>query len=650
MRIFALLLLSAASALAYVHSTDGSDRLYRTDNTNIQFNLNNLAVGGLMNSSGQVWISAGSDIPRATAAAISTWNNVSTANIHFAPVQTTTSLDGTPGLNVIAFDDTPEVRQVLGSALAITIGYVVPKGAVALDRTDILFSPQHVFSTTFAAGSYDYQAVLTHELGHSLGADHSGVLSATMFQASSPGNAAQTVLSADDQAFLSESYPKQNSYGTLSGTVRDSGGNVLRSALVSAQDSATGVLVGSVSDAVDGKFSFLVPPGHYQLWAEPLTGMVAVANLYFPKSQTVDTAFQVGTPGNPVTVSAGITTAADIATAAGTSPIVIKYAGAAPINSSDGFEIYAGPSYLPSQQQVNLVFEATGLGFELTESNFSVVGPLTINPGSVLALGRSQYQISFTVPAVSTVTAASLFINYKGNTAVYSGGLVIQPVAPRFAANGLGNVFTYASGAVAPGEIVAIFGTNVGPAVPIAGGVDGGGNLVTGLSGIQVTFDGVQAPIFFASSGQINVEVPYEVAGKSTVNVVITSGTTASSPVAIPVQNAVPGLFTSALNSDGTVNTVTNPGLVGQYVVLFGTGLGALPGVGTGQLVAGTAVVPGATLTVDGVVATPSYAGAAPGFTGLDQVNVVGLTSGQHMVAVGLPGGVSSNAIPVWIK
>ena len=282
--------------MAYVHFLDGTAFEHRTDNANIQFYLNTVAVAGLTNSTGTTWISSGSDIPGATAAALNTWNQVTTANVHFAPVQMTTALDGATGQNTIIFDDTPENRQFLGGALAATVRY---GSGDTLDRTDIVFSPLQVFSTTLVAATYDFQSILTHELGHSLGADHTGVLSATMFQASAPQDASERVLSQDDLAFVTETYPAASAfgpsgYGTLAGTVVDGAGNLLLGALITAQDPVTGIIVGSLSNLDDGTFSFIVPAGKYELWAEPLAGFVKSANLYFPTTDIVSTNFQVG--------------------------------------------------------------------------------------------------------------------------------------------------------------------------------------------------------------------------------------------------------------------------------------------------------------------------------------------------------------------
>jgi uncharacterized protein (TIGR03437 family) len=636
--------------MAYVHFGEGSTFEHRTDNTNIQFYLVSQAAAGLNNADGKTWIPAGSDIPGAAAAALNTWSQVTTATVHFAPLQMTNTAGGTSGQNTIIFDDTTENRQLLGAALAVTLRYG-PSDTV--QSTNVVFSPLIEFSTDLSAGTYDFQSVLTHELGHSLGADHTGVLSAVMFQASAPQRADQRVLSQDDLAFVTETYPAQTSigqlgYGTITGNVQDPSGNFLRGALITAQDPVTGKVVGTLSNLTSGYFTFIVPAGSYRLWAEPLTGLVTGANLYLSATQKTDTSFQVGAAGGIVAVAAGAVAQGNIVTQAGVSPIAIKYAAALPAGQ-DSVELYSGPSSLPSGQEVVFIFEATGLGVAFSSNDIGFQGPVTIVPGSVLSLGKNQYQMVLDIPPVSTVTAASMIIDYNGSSASYSGGFVIEPVNPQTSVAGVGNAFDYTSGAVAPGEIVAIFGTNVGPAAGLAGALNAGGDLANSLAGIQVTFDGVPAPIFFASAGQINVEVPYEVAGKSSTSMLVMSGISAGAPVTIPVLSAEPGLFPVALNPDGTLNSKSNPARVGQYISLYATGLGDLAGISTGQIVPGAAAAAGVSVAVDGVTSSPEYAGSAPGFTGLDQVNVVGLTAGQHALSVS-GAGQTSQTIAVWAQ
>ena len=631
---------------------DGAVFEHRADSANIQFYLNTSVAPGLKNADGQAWITADANIPEAVSAAIHAWNSVASANVHFAPVQPTGSLDGTPDLNVIAFDDTPENRELIGTATAVTVRILaLPDVTGAFLKTDIIFNPTYVFSTNLAAGTYDLQAVLTHELGHTLGADHSGVLSATMFQQTHEQVNNEASLSPDDIAFVTEAYPRSGAFGVISGTTTDQNGHVLRGALVTAQDPVSGTIVGGFSSPGDGSFSFIAPPGSYQLWAEPLTGLVQPPDLYL--TSPVDTQFQPALASSLTQVSAGATSQVLVEATAGASPIAFQFAGAVPPHTAQ-FNIYSGPGIVASGADVPFVIQVTGLGSDFSDANVTIAGPATLVPGSIVWLGGSQYELTLHVPATTTATSASILIDYHGNTAAFSGGLIIQPAAPSFSAAGVGNVFSYASQAVAPGEIVAIFGANLGPATGVGGSFDANGSLGANLAGVQVTFNGQPAPILYASAGQVNVEVPYETAGSASAAMVISNGGAASGAVNVTVAPSVPGLLPSALNPDGSFNSASNAVTRGQYLILYAVGLGLkTSAVQTGQEVVGAepSAAP-VTVTINGQPYTPEYAGAAPYFTGLDQINVAipaSVAPGKGSLTIEI-NGQTSQPIPIWVR
>ncbi len=138
--------------------------------------------------------------------------------------------------------------------------------------------------------------------------------------------------------------------------------------------------------------------------------------------------------------------------------------------------------------------------------------------------------------------------------------------------------------AVAPGELVAIFGAGIGPENATPAGLDASGNFPLSLAGYQVSFDGFSAPIIYAGPDQINAVVPYAVAGQAGTQVIIT-GPSGSSKSSMDVNPTAPSLFTfdgsgtgalAALNQDGSLNTPDNPAAKGSTIVLFGTGAGLL--------------------------------------------------------------------------
>jgi uncharacterized protein (TIGR03437 family) len=177
---------------------------------------------------------------------------------------------------------------------------------------------------------------------------------------------------------------------------------------------------------------------------------------------------------------------------------------------------------------------------------------------------------------------------------------------------------------VSPGEVVSIFGTNLGPSVGATFQADDSGLIPPALAGTQVSFDGTAAPLMYVSANQINAVVPFEVAGPVT-QIVVTNGGGSSTPAAIPVVAAAPGLFTSSglgngqaavLNQDGTVNSATNPADVESVVTLFATGLGQTNPAGVdGAIAVGPALpVPllPVSVTIGGLPAYVVSAAAAP--------------------------------------
>ena len=208
----------------------------RTDTGAIQFLINDQIQAGMMNSQGDVWITADSNPAEALREAVDAWAAVEHANLTFAPVQTTSLVnDGFDRQHVIVFVDTPEIRAAIGTASAVTRGFFDPTTGIITD-TDILFNPDIFvggeatpFSTTGAAATRDIQEIATHELGHALGAGHTIVAGATMFPTASIGESIGRSLEADDLAFPAEVYPTaqvDTLFGTIAGTATLASGGV----------------------------------------------------------------------------------------------------------------------------------------------------------------------------------------------------------------------------------------------------------------------------------------------------------------------------------------------------------------------------------------------------------------------------------------
>ncbi len=197
---------------------------------------------------------------------------------------------------------------------------------------------------------------------------------------------------------------------------------------------------------------------------------------------------------------------------------------------------------------------------------------------------------------------------------------------------------TFRSGPVSPGEIVTIFGSDIGPPSLVLGTLDASGRVATDLSGTQVLFGGVPAPILYASAGQTSAVVPYAVAGRTSTTLQIVNQGRRSASLNLPVTGSQPGLFTQDssgkgvaavvnVNPDGsgTINSLSNPAPRGSVVLLYVTGEGQTAPGGTDGLLA-TLPPPSPTLPVSvrigGKPAQVLYAGGAPNLVaGLMQIN-----------------------------
>jgi hypothetical protein len=120
----------------------------------------------------------------------------------------------------------------------------------------------------------------------------------------------------------------------------------------------------------------------------------------------------------------------------------------------------------------------------------------------------------FTAPATVEITAtASLPGTYQGSVEVaWSGGSATIPVTLYATASpstppqmiAIVNSGSAMPGAIAPGELITIFGSGLG-------GASAGGNIATSLNGTQLLINGIAAPLIYSSTGQVNAIVPYEV-------------------------------------------------------------------------------------------------------------------------------------------
>jgi uncharacterized protein (TIGR03437 family) len=251
------------------------------------------------------------------------------------------------------------------------------------------------------------------------------------------------------------------------------------------------------------------------------------------------------------------------------------------------------------------------------------------------------------------------------HTTVNGGGAARAQLTPALATPAVGAIAAVSSTitTVAPGGIVSIYGTGLSPVTSDLNGFVGITALTAAIDGVTVTVGGVKAPFYFVSPGQINAQVPFEVAAGPQPLVVTTAGG-ASTAFTVTVASAAPSIFlvdpngTGAVvkNSDFSLITAANKAKAGDIVVIYSTGLGQVtPAAKTGVLLTppsggfnNTGTV---TVTIGGVNAPVVYSIASPGFAGLYQTAVTVPAGVTGTVPVVLSSGTTkSNSVNLAVQ
>ena len=235
---------------------------------------------------------------------------------------------------------------------------------------------------------------------------------------------------------------------------------------------------------------------------------------------------------------------------------------------------------------------------------------------------------------------------------------------PRIADGGLLNGASFARGqAVAPGSLLSVFGSD------LAGRLAQGDSLPlsTTMDDVFVTVNGIRAPLYFISPAQINAQVPWEAGSSGMAAVVVNRGGVASPPVSVALAAAAPGFFMvtggnqaiAVNNSDGTLAAApgsiqglnTRAARAGEVLIVYANGLGAvMPSVPSGFSSTDTlrSAVAAPVVMIGGLPASVAFAGLAPQYVGVNQLNIVvpdGVSAGAAVPIEIRSGGITHQAI-----
>ena len=255
---------------------------------------------------------------------------------------------------------------------------------------------------------------------------------------------------------------------------------------------------------------------------------------------------------------------------------------------------------------------------------------------------------------------ASLLFTSPGLSTGVVTGAVTSTGMPAFSGAGVVNAAPMVSAApLGVGSIATIFGLNLASHPASAKAFP----LPLTLGGVAVTINGVQAPLFYASSTQINFFVPYELAGETSATILVSTPAGVAAVTGVPITPESPGVFLTDAAGDAAVTHLNGqpvnaaaPAAAGEIVQIFATGLGLVSNAPNDDAAAPTnplamdQITP--VVTIGGVNAKVLFAGLAPTFSGLNQIDVVvpaGLPSGPATLTVTV-GPLASNTALVQLQ
>jgi uncharacterized protein (TIGR03437 family) len=307
----------------------------------------------------------------------------------------------------------------------------------------------------------------------------------------------------------------------------------------------------------------------------------------------------------------------------------------------------ARPQKLQVQVQDDCGTPITGGAVKATFTN-SDAGVNLFHEGGGIWAGtwnpvNAQAQVTVQVNAFQALANGSVLAGFENLR-----GLEVLPANANDAAQPLGALNAASldksnAGLVVPGSYVAIYGSRLADTTSQPNGLP----LPCNLGSSQLLVGDQCVPLSFASPQQVNGLIPQNLALNTTLQLFVQRGNTGSVPVAVTVTDLQPGIFTTTQNGQGQgAIAVSGTGLIagpagpgqrpvnrGEYVEIYCTGLGAVQGTkGEAPPADGVAAPAGGnplyktvapvTVTIGGAPAQVIFAGLAPGFVGLYQVNV----------------------------
>jgi uncharacterized protein (TIGR03437 family) len=239
-------------------------------------------------------------------------------------------------------------------------------------------------------------------------------------------------------------------------------------------------------------------------------------------------------------------------------------------------------SYMLRLRADGSVLQSTFYPYDIPTPPFSN-GAGAPGSGSILFTGEE-------IGWVASIGGIQSGANFFQEVGVVQIGPDLTPISP-VNIGCVANTASFEAGNIAPGEIITIFGSGLGPSTPQPYMLDSNGRVASTLAGVEVNFDGTPVPLLYVQDNQINAITPWGLAanslsGTTTMCVAYSGNQQCVTPKVgavapdVFVINSSPGdrptgpTHAAAVNQDGTLNSTANPAQVGSIVSIYATGLG----------------------------------------------------------------------------
>jgi len=283
----------------------------------------------------------------------------------------------------------------------------------------------------------------------------------------------------------------------------------------------------------------------------------------------------------------------------------------------------------------------------------SDIGTLTV---AASAAGLAQGNYSGNVFIIASASNTPLAIPVSLTVTALSGG------GPAISSGGIVSSASYQP-TFSRGMIATIFGSGLADGTAAADKIP----LPTTLAGASVTVNGVAAPLFYVSPGQINFQIPFEAPLTGNGSIVVTRDGVPSSTATVALAFMAPSIFTYQRApgvtdpvivhaSSGQLVTPCNPAVSGEFLTVYGTGMGdvtPIPTTGAGSPASPPASSSGpGWAVIGGLAAHLSFTGLTPGSVGLAQFNLQvpdNLPPGSTLPLVTGFGSTSSQTVQLYV-